>query len=301
MNKLAPIVLFVYNRPEHTKLTVMALQKNELARESELFIYSDAPKNLDVKVKTDEVRKYIKSISGFKKIIIIEREKNWGLAASIIDGVTKIINEYGKIIVLEDDLVTSSYFLKFMNDALEFYKNEDKVWHISGWNYPIEINGLNDVFLWRVMNCWGWATWAENWNFFEKDADRLMKNFSEDEIKEFNLNGVKDFFEQVKANMENRTNTWAVFWYATIFKKNALCVNPLISYVNNIGFDASGVHCGNNASYEIDKLNQKSDVIFENTIFENTNSLRLIQEFYRNQKKNIFTRLINKIKLIKRV
>ena len=134
MNKLAPIVLFVYNRPEHTKLTVMALQKNELARESELFIYSDAPKNLDVKVKTDEVRKYIKSISGFKKIIIIEREKNWGLAASIIDGVTKIINEYGKIIVLEDDLVTSSYFLKFMNEALEFYKNEDKVWHISGWN-----------------------------------------------------------------------------------------------------------------------------------------------------------------------
>jgi len=188
-----------------------------------------------------------------------------------------------------------------MNDALEFYKNEDKVWHISGWNYPIEIDGLNDVFLWKVMNCWGWATWAENWNFFEKDADRLMKNFSEDEIKEFNLNGVEDFFEQVKANMESRTNTWAVFWYATIFKKNALCVNPLISYVNNIGFDASGVHCGNNTSHKIDKLNRKSDVIFENAIFENTNSLRLIQEFYRNQKKTIFRRIINKIKLIKRV
>jgi hypothetical protein len=301
MNKLAPIVLFVYNRPEHTKQTVEALQKNELAIESDLIIYSDASKNIGDKAKTDEVRKYIKSINGFKKVTVIKREKNWGLAASIIDGVTKIVNAYGKVIVLEDDLVTSPYFLKFMNDALEFYKNEDKVWHISGWNYPIEIDGLNDVFLWKVMNCWGWATWAENWNFFEKDADRLMKNFSEDEIKEFNLNGVEDFFEQVKANMESRTNTWAVFWYATIFKKNALCVNPLISYVNNIGFDASGVHCGNNTSHKIDKLNRKSDVIFENAIFENTNSLRLIQEFYRNQKKTIFRRIINKIKLIKRV
>ena len=124
MNKLAPVVLFVYNRPEHTKQTVEALQKNELAIKSELFIYSDAPKNIGVKEKIDEVRKYIKSINGFKKVTVIKREKNWGLAASIIDGVTKIVNEYGKVIVLEDDLVTSPYFLKFMNDALEFYKKK---------------------------------------------------------------------------------------------------------------------------------------------------------------------------------
>ena len=158
---LSPIVLFVYNRPWHTKQTVEALQKNELAKESELFIYSDEAKNKDVRKSVDEVREYIGKIDGFKKVTIIKREKNWGLANSIIDGVTKTVNEYGKIIVLEDDLITSPYFLKFMNEALEFYKEEQKVWHISGWSYPINTNNIDDVFFLRVMNCWGWATWAD--------------------------------------------------------------------------------------------------------------------------------------------
>ena len=118
LDDLAPIVLFVYNRPDHTRQTVEALQKNELAIDSELFIYSDATKNENAEQKVNEVREYIKNINGFKKVTIVEREKNWGLANSIIDGVTKIVNEYGKIIVLEDDLVTSPYFLKFMNWAL---------------------------------------------------------------------------------------------------------------------------------------------------------------------------------------
>lgn len=135
--KISPIVLFVYNRPWHTKQTIESLKSNELAQESELFIYSDAAKDNDEIENVNEVRKYIETLDGFKKVTIIKREQNWGLADSIIDGVTKIVNEYGKIIVLEDDLVTSPYFLKFMNEALDFYENEEKVWHISGWNYPI--------------------------------------------------------------------------------------------------------------------------------------------------------------------
>ncbi|MFV9972448.1 MAG: hypothetical protein AB8V06_06085 [Francisella endosymbiont of Hyalomma asiaticum] len=138
----------------HTQQTIEALQKNKLAIDSELFIYSDAPKNENALEKVQVVRNYIKTIKGFRKVTIIKREKNWWLSDSIIDGVTKIVNQYGKIIVLEDDIVTSLYFLKFMNDALEFYKNEEKVWHINGWNYPIEIENFSDTFLWRVMNCW---------------------------------------------------------------------------------------------------------------------------------------------------
>jgi len=113
------------------------------------------------------VRKYIHSINGFKKVTVVERDKNMGLADSIIDGVTTVVNQYGKLIVLEDDLVTSPYFLKFMNDALDFYQHEKKVWHISGWNYSITTNDLDDVFLWRLMNCWGWATWADKWQHYE--------------------------------------------------------------------------------------------------------------------------------------
>src|SRR3989339_1619899 len=147
MRNLAPIVLFVYNRPYHTKQTVEALQKNEFANESELFIYSDEAKNLSAKESVDEVRNYIKTIDGFKKVTIVEREKNFGLANSIIDGVTKIVNEYGKIIVLEDDLVTSPFFLRFMNEALEMYQNESNVASIHGYIYPI--GGLPETFFIR--------------------------------------------------------------------------------------------------------------------------------------------------------
>jgi len=293
-NNLAPIVLFVYNRPDHTKQTVEALQKNELANESELFIYSDAPKNEIAQVKVNEVREYIKNIDGFKKVTVIKREKNWGLANSIIDGVTKIVNEYGKIIVLEDDLVTSPYFLKFMNEALEFYKDEKKVWHVSGWNYPIDTKELDDVFLWRLMNCWGWATWADRWEHYEKDVDKTINEFSKEDIKRFNIDGQEDFFGQVIGNYEKKINTWAIFWYATIFKQNGLCLNPSQTFVENIGHDGSGVHCGESCSFS-SSLSLNNNVNFHTMIEENSIAVERIQMFYQSQKKSLMVRTINKL------
>jgi len=275
---LAPIVLFVYNRPSHTKQTVESLQKNKLAQESELFIYSDEAKNEDARKSVDEVREYIDKINGFKKVTIIKRKKNWGLANSIIDGVTKIVNEYGKIIVLEDDLVTSPYFLTFMNDALEFYENEEKVWHISGWNYPIDREDLEDVFLWRVMNCWGWATWADRWSYYEKDIDKVMGDFSKKDIKRFNVEGVEDFWGQVVANKEEKINTWAIFWYATIFKQNGLCLNPVQTFVENIGHDGSGVHCANVKEYR-DNVHQTYAVEFKKIDEESLIYLNAIKKY----------------------
>ena len=122
----------------------------------------------------------------------------------------------GKIIVLEDDIITSSYFLKFMNDALEFYKNEEKVWHISGWNYPIEIENFSDTFLWRVMNCWSWATWADRWEYYKKDVDETIRKFNKKDICRFNLDSVENFWEQILSNKNRNINTWAIFWYATV-------------------------------------------------------------------------------------
>jgi len=285
--RLAPLVLFVYNRPDHTRQTIEALQKNELAQESELFIYSDAPKNDNAIEKVNEVREYIKSIDGFKNVNIIEREKNWGLANSIINGVTKIVNEYGTIIVLEDDLVTSPYFLKFMNEALEFYEDEEKVWHISGWNYPIKSDGLDDVFLWRLMNCWGWATWANRWKHFEKDIGKTMKEFSKEDIKRFNLDGAENFFGQVVSNYENKINTWAIFWYAIIFKKHGLCLNPTQTFVENIGHDGSGVHCGDKKSF-VDILNHNENIKYISEVIENKDAVLRIK---KTMKKNILQRI----------
>ena len=297
MSNLAPIALFTYNRPWHTQQTVEALQKNKLASESELFIYSDDAKNDDARVSVDEVRKYIDNITGFKKITVIKRDKNWGLADSIIDGVTKIVNEYGKIIVLEDDLVTSPYFLKFMNEALEFYKDEKKIWHISGWNYPIETAGLNNVFLWRLMNCWGWATWANRWEYYEKDVYKTMQEFSKEDIKRFNIDGTEDFFGQVTANYEKKINTWAIFWYATIFKKNGLCLNPTQTFVENIGNDASGANCGKTDIFT-SRLSSLNNIQFLSSIIENKISITNLKKFYKQNKKTIFKRIINKFKKI---
>jgi hypothetical protein len=293
---LSPIVLFVYNRQYHTKQTIEALKKNELSKESELFIYSDAPKNKNEQKKVNEVRKYIKTIDGFKKVTIIEREKNLGLANSIIDGVTNIVNEYGKIIVLEDDLVTSPYFLKFMNDALEFYLDNKKVWHISGWNYPIETDDLKDIFLWRGMNCWGWATWADRWKYYENDAQMIVEKFTKSDVTAFNLDGYhKDFWAQLKANKDNKLNTWAIFWYAVIFLNRGLSVNPSQTYVQNIGIDDSGENCN---AYDIYKKELKLDkeIVFINSDIEDEYAIKRIKQFYKDNPYKLSDRLKSKLK-----
>ena len=281
MNKPAPIVLFVYNRPWHTQQTIEALQNNELASKSELFIYADGAKNEKAYTQVEKVRSYVRAVSGFKKLTVIERDKNWGLANSIIDGVTQTVNKYGRVIVLEDDLVTSPFFLKYMNNALEFYKNEEKVMHISGWNYPIEINALNDVFLWRVMNCWGWATWADKWQYFEKDTDKLINVFTNEDIYKFSLDGTADFWKQVLLNKKEKINTWAIYWYASIFKQNGLCLNPVQSFVQNIGHDNSGENCSKTNSFFSKNLSINSDIKFIEKIAENDMALERVKAFYK--------------------
>jgi hypothetical protein len=294
LHNLAPIVLFVYNRPDHTAKTIHALQQNGLATESELFIYADAAKNESTQKQVDEVRELISNVSGFNKVTVIEQDKNIGLANSIIRGVTEIVNKYGKVIVLEDDLVTSPYFLAFMNDALNFYSNIKDVWHVSGWNCPIETDGLADSFLWRTMNCWGWATWSNRWQYFEKNTDKLIDSFTAEKIKAFNLDGYENFWGQVLANKEGKINTWAIYWYASIFKNSGLCLNPAETFVDNIGLDGSGVHCGTNTAY-IANLNTNKNITFETKLEENNTALERIQLFYKKMKKPFVVRAVNKI------
>ncbi len=291
---MSPIVLFVYNRPWHTQQTIEALQNNELASKSELFIYADGAKNEKAYTQVEKVRSYVRVVSGFKKVTVIERDKNWGLANSIIDGVTQTVNKYGRVIVLEDDMVTSPFFLRYMNNALEFYKNEEKVMHISGWNYPIEINTLNDVFLWKVMNCWGWATWANNWQYFEKDTDKLINEFTKEDIYKFSLDGTANFWKQVLLNKKGKINTWAIYWYASIFKQNGLCLNPVQSFVQNIGHDNSGENCSKTNSFSSSNLSLNRDIKFIEKIAENDLALERIKVFYKLNSR-LYKKLMSKV------
>jgi len=175
--KLAPIVLFTYNRPEHTQQVLDALALNNEAKESILYIYCDGAKPLATEQELEKINT-VKSIATkehrFKEVVVIEQQKNKGLANSIIDGVSEIINEHGKIIVLEDDIVTSKGFLKYMNDALKCYENNENVMHISGFMYPHQ-QQLPETFFYNVTLCWGWATWQRAWQYFNPNALQLWK------------------------------------------------------------------------------------------------------------------------------
>jgi hypothetical protein len=247
--ELAPIVLFTYNRTWHLMQTVSALLKNSLASESEIFIFSDGPKDENDVPKVAEVRKYIKTIKGFKRIEIIERDKNWGLANNIIDGITKVVNQYGKVVVLEDDLITSPYFLKFMNDGLNIYEEEEKVISVHGYVYPIK--GLPEIFFLRGADCWGWATWKRGWDLFEKDGKKLLDELEKRKLtKLFDFNGAYPYTKMLKDQVEGKVDSWAIRWYASAFIQEKLTLYPGISLVKHIG--DLGTHVKDSSLFDVE-------------------------------------------------
>jgi hypothetical protein len=245
-NNLSPIILFVYNRPWHTEQTIAALKKNTIASNSTLYVFSDAAKKEnDENVK--KVREYIKTVVGFKSVIIIEREKNLGLANSVISGVTEIINKFGKAIVLEDDIITAPNFLQFMNDALDKYEGDKKIFSISGYNVPMKCPAEyeKDVFLSYRYSSWGWATWIDRWEEADWDVKGWEEVFSDKSINKKFQRGGEDLQYIFKAQMNGTLNSWAIRWYYSHFRKDRFTVFPVRSLVENIGFDGTGVHCGN--------------------------------------------------------
>ena len=245
----APILLFVYNRLEHTQACVTSLCGNTLATASDLFIYSDAAKDSSQKEKVDEVRSFIHSIKGFKSVTIIERETNWGLARNIIDAVTTRVNQFGRVIVVEDDLVLAPYFLQFMNDALETYKDEPKVGHIQACDY-IQDPNLPETFLIKWMGCWGWATWDRAWKYFNPDGKALLEELQKRNLTyRFDFNGKYGYTRMLRRQIEGKNNSWAIRWNASLFLNDILSLNVGRSLVKNMGFDGTGTHAGGGGLY----------------------------------------------------
>ncbi|PGK34790.1 sugar transferase [Bacillus anthracis] len=257
---LAPVIIFVYNRPEHTIQTIEALSKNELARESNIFIFSDAAKNEESVEKVKVVRDYIDSVEEkkyFKSFTITKSEANKGLAKSVIHGVSEIISKYGKVIVLEDDLITAPDFLIYMNDALDYYCNLDKVWSISGYNIPIAFpKDYKSEIYYSYRGCsWGWATWKNRWDQVDWDVKDYVEFKSSRRLKNRFNRGGRDMANMLDSQMEGIIDSWAIRWCYTQSRRNLLTVYPVKSRVKNIGLDGSGTHSGITSHYnvEIDK------------------------------------------------
>ena len=292
MSALAPIALFVYNRPEHTRRTLRFLQQNLLADESRLYVFSDAAKGTSDEIAVNEVRELIKTISGFKTIRIIERNENLGLANSIVSGVSQLVKDYGKVIVFEDDLLSSPYTLKYFNDALKHYENEEKVMHISAYIYPLAgANKLPDTFLYRAAHSWGWATWERAWVNFNPDIDDLMQRFTKEKIRDFSIDGTMNFWKQMLEFKKGKNNSWAIRWYASIFLNGGLTLNPSKSLIHNIGHDGTGVHSNIEKTYSV-FINKNPVEFFPSEIKENKVAFELIKKFLSRRKGDLGTRLL---------
>jgi hypothetical protein len=245
---LAPVIMFVYNRPEMAEQTLRSLQKNELAAQSDLFIYSDGPKDDATAGQIEKIKKVREVIRREKwcgNVNIIERDRNMGLAPSVISGVSDAVNKFGKVIVIEDDVLLSPYFLNYMNDALNAYETNERILSVGSWNYFASGTGFpEDHFLFRYPDSIAWATYKRSWDLFEKDATDIYKKLkTKGLLNKFNGDGNAAYFEDMlNMQIKGNVNSWAIRWTATAILNNKLSVFPKISMSKHIGFGAEATH-----------------------------------------------------------
>lgn len=284
---LVPIILFTYRRVPTR--TIESLLNNHSAKESELFIFSDGYKNETDKKDVLEVRQYLKIVDGFKNITIYEAENNNGLAKSIINGVTEIIYKYDKVIVLEDDLIVSDDFLNYMNEALKFYKDDKKVWSISGYGPDMEcLKSYNeDIYLSPRGSSWGWATWKDRWDSIDWDIQD-WDDFKKDKkaIEKFNLGG-NDMYKMLELQMLGKIDSWAIRWCYNQSIKNMYTIYPKKSKIINDGFsDDKGTHNSGSYTKLVNKIDN-SKITFQQIDVNKT----ILKCFHRYHNLSIKTRI----------
>lgn len=253
----APIILFAYNRPAHTEATLQALAACELAAESELHIFVDYPKKPEHQATWEATKAVVYRDWPFRQVHITERQENYGLIRSVIEGVSALMEQHGRAIVLEDDLQAAPSFLRFMNEALDAYEDQPEIFSVSGYNFGPNLMQIPDhyqddyYFCYRPTS-WGWATWRDRWATVDwevKDIEQFKKSGRQQ--RAFNRSG-DDLSDMLIGSVEGRLHSWyARFAYAQ-FKQQRLSIVPVRSLIQNIGMDGSGVHCGPSDTYWVD-------------------------------------------------
>jgi hypothetical protein len=239
----APIAFFAYKRPEHTRRALESLSQNHGADQSELFIFCEAPKRLEDQQSVQAVRDVARSKQWCGNVHIIERRKNLGCANSIITGITEICEKYSRVIVVEDDLVLSPFFLNYMNQALELYENDSQVMQVSGYMFPLKLDTDDETVFLPLAAAWGWATWKRAWSQFDPLMTDYAKLKADKALRhKFDFNGSHYFFSMLEAQLNGKIDAWDICFYLNIFFAGGLVLYPAHSLVRNIGFDGSGTH-----------------------------------------------------------
>jgi GR25 family glycosyltransferase involved in LPS biosynthesis len=290
LNNLSPVVLFTYNRPEHTSRVLQALKKNKLAKHSLLYIYQDGLKtnpSPDEKKAWIKVNRLLYSVKGFKDVKLRVSNKNQGCGKSITKGITEVLEENQTIIVLEDDILVSPTFLNYMNQALIKFSSVDSVGSINAYSYNFK-KKLPEFFFLKGVNPYGWATWKEYWKMFNNDSKILLKELKDKKlIRDWDYGGTLEMLEAtVSSSFEG---AWDVKWYTSLYLKDKLGLFPSHSFSRNIGFDSTATHTLqvenlNKYQYSYERLNDKDELQFLESIriSENKKVKKYIQKFYKN-------------------
>lgn len=282
MTDPSPIALFTYNRPAHTIKTIEALKLNELAGKSQLIIFSDGPKDEAGLPAVSKLRELLRKVEGFKAVQLVERKLNFGLGKNIIEGVKQVIDQYGRVIVLEDDLFTSPFFLRYMNEALNKYQDIEEVISIHGYCYPVN-KILPETFFLRGADCLGWGTWKREWNLFEPDGSKLLARLvNSNQQNLFDFANTYPYTQMLKDQISGKNNSWAIRWYASAFLLNKLTLYPGRSLVHHMGGDGSGTNTGFDDSLAV-TISETPVPVLDIPILENEIAFHAFSDFFRRQ------------------
>lgn len=265
---LAPVVLFVYNRSEQLQQVLNCLNDNAMASDTDLYIFSDGPKREKDIEKVEKVRIILEKFrvdNHFKSVTVYASQENRGLARSVINGVSEIVSKYGKVIVLEDDLIVAKDFLQFMNQGLEFYRDDERVGAISGYSLPIKLKKTSadkSVYKSRTGNSWGWATWVDIWNKVDW-GDTWYDSFLNDTKRQKEFDKVQyGISNMLKEQIAGKIDSWAVRWDYHFFMNGLCTIYPPKSKIQNVGFGQDGTHTHNENDEKKDVLAKEGNVQF---------------------------------------
>lgn len=256
----APIAFFAYNRPRHALNALNNLSRCDLAEESDLHIFCDGAKTAKDSKQVKEVQDLVRSEKWCGQVTVVSHDKNIGLANSIISGVSSLIERSGRVIVIEDDLLVSPFFLTYMNEALARYEKIEQVMQISGYMFDLDLSSDTDAIFLPFISSWGWATWKRAWLKFDPYMEAYHILSRNKQLRdEFNLYGSYDYFRMLKMQKKERIDSWAIRWYLSVFMEKGLALYPAKTLVKNVGWDGSGMHCGTN--WDEDKIDEEFKVI----------------------------------------
>lgn len=239
---LAPVLVFAFARPDHLRRTMESLQANAEAGLTHVTVFCDGPRNPSDVPQVEAVRRYVDALEGFASVSVVRQPHNLGLAQSVILGVTQMLEQHEDVIVVEDDLLLSPYFLKYMNDALNHYRHDERVASIHGYSYPTD-RPLPATFFLRGADCWGWATWRRAWAGFNPDGRALLSELERQRrVRHFDFDGAYPYTRMLRDQISGKNSSWAVRWHASCYLAGKLTLYPGRSLVENIGNDASGTH-----------------------------------------------------------